>query len=165
MQRQTGSDRVKSTVSNAYQTQSVMTASPARLVAMLFDRAISSLKEAVRAIEAGEIEARWRANNRAIEIVSHLALTLDMDRGGEVAANLDRLYRFMLERLPRIDVHNDPQTARDMIALLEPLRRSWHDLADGAAEVPSTPAGDDGQQPTDSSENGPDSTGRLSLSA
>lgn len=148
---------MKPSVSKAYQTQSVMTASPARLVAMLFDRAISSLKEAVRAIEAGEIEARWRANTRATDIVSHLALTLDMERGGEIAANLDRLYRFILERLPEIDIHNDPQTARDMIALLEPLRRSWHDLADGGADLPQAAGSTDarrGAEPRDD-DNGP----------
>lgn len=153
---------MKPSVSKAYQTQSVMTASPARLVAMLFDRAISSLKEAVRAIEAGEIEARWRANTRATDIVSHLALTLDMERGGEIAANLDDLYRFILERLPAIDIHNDAQTAHDMIALLEPLRRSWHDLADGGAALPQTPAHSNDRRVAEPRED--DSPARTSLS-
>ena len=55
-----------------YVTQQVMTAPPAQLVFMLYDKAILSLKEAVAAIEAGEIEARWRANKRAFEIISHM---------------------------------------------------------------------------------------------
>lgn len=121
---------------NIYLTQSVMTASPARLVAMLFDRAISSLKEAVRAIEEHDIETRWRANNRAIDIITHLEMTLDLERGGEIAENLNELYKFILNRLPRIDMKNDAQTAQEIIGLLEPLRQSWHELADRGAGAP-----------------------------
>jgi flagellar protein FliS len=132
-------------VADKYQTQQILSASPAKLVAMLLDRAIGSLHEAVRAIEAGEIEARWRANERAIEIINHLWMTLDLEKGGEIAANLDRLYRFMLARLPEVDIHNNPGPARDVIGLLEPLRRSWHTVAErtkGPAPVgQATPAG------------------------
>jgi flagellar protein FliS len=112
-----------------YQTQQIMAASPARLVAMLFDKAISSLNEAIRAIEAGDIEARWRANGRAMEIVTHLWATLDMDKGGAIAANLDQIYKFILNRLPEVDMKNDAAVAREVIGLLEPLRRSWHEVA------------------------------------
>jgi flagellar protein FliS len=127
----------------AYQTQQIMTASPAQLVAMLYDKAILSLREAIRAIEAGEIEARFNANRRAGDIVTHLWQTLDTERGGEVAANLSRLYAFILSRLPFVDVRNDPEPAREAIALLEPLRESWSALARGAAaKAPARPAND-----------------------
>ncbi len=131
--------------SRKYQTQQLLSASPAKLVAMLYDKAIGCLREAIRACEAGEVEARWRANGRAMEIITHLWMTLDMEKGGEIAVNLDRLYRFMLARLPEVDLHNNPGPARDAINLLEPLRRSWHTLAepaDGTAGAQAqTPAG------------------------
>ena len=126
-----------------YQTQQIMTASPAQLVAMLYDKAILSLREAIRAIEAGEIETRFNANKRAGDIVTHLWQTLDTERGGEVAANLSRLYAFILSRLTFVDVRNDPEPAREAIALLEPLRESWNALARGAApKGPLRPAND-----------------------
>ena len=125
---------------HSYQTQQVMTASPAKLVAMLYEKAILSLKEAVRAIEAGDVEARFNANQRAGEIVTHLWTTLDRDRGGEIANNLGRLYGFMLGRLTYVDVRNDPEPAREVIALLEPLRNSWDALARGATAVPTEAA-------------------------
>jgi flagellar protein FliS len=112
-----------------YQTQQIMTASPAMLVFMLYDKAITSLREAVKAIEDNEIEARWRANGRAMEIIAHLQLTLDKEKGGEVADNLDRLYGYMLSRLPKVDIRNDALAAREVIGLLEPLRDSWRELA------------------------------------
>lgn len=119
-----------------YQTQEVMTASPAKLVALLYERAIGSLKAVVRAIEADDIESRWKANKKAIDIVSHLLMTLDIERGGNIAANLDQLYRFMLTRLTQVDIRNDAQIARDVINLLEPLHESWKQLAAQGTEMP-----------------------------
>jgi flagellar protein FliS len=115
--------------SQQYLTQQVMTASPATLMQMLYDKAIGSLREAIQAIENNEIEARWKANSRALEIVSHMQGTLDMEKGGEIAKNLDRLFAYILSRLPRIDFKNDVQVAREVIGLLEPLRDSWRELA------------------------------------
>ena len=106
-----------------------MTASPAKLVSMLYDKVSLSLKEAISAIEAGEVEARWRANARAMEILTHMWSTLDVEKGGEIAKNLDSLFSFMLSRLPEVDMRNDPEPAREVIALIEPLRESWRELA------------------------------------
>ena len=117
--------------SQKYLAQQVMLASPAKLVAMLYDRAITLLHDAVGAIEAGDIERRWRANSKAAEIVVELWQALDMEAGGEIAENLNRLYGFMTMRLTMVDTENSAQAARDVIGLLEPLRRSWHELADG----------------------------------
>lgn len=116
-----------------YLTQQIMTASPAMLIFMLLDKAISSLNEAITAIEAGEVEHRWKANNRAMEIVTHLWSTLDVEQGGQIASNLEQLYSFVLRQLPNVDLKNDPQPARDAIAVLSPLRDSWREMARGAA--------------------------------
>ncbi len=115
--------------SRQYQTQQIMTASPAMLVFMLFDKAISSLNAAVRAIAANDVQERWRNNNRAIEVISHLQMTLNMELGGDVAENLDRLYGFTLRLLSTVDPNNDPKPAEEVIELLEPLRESWRELA------------------------------------
>lgn len=123
-----------------YLTQQVMTASPAKLVYMLYDRAIASLREAVAAIEAGEIEVRWKANKRAIDIIEHLWSTIDIDRGGEIGENLNKLLPSMLLRLPDVDIHNDPKPAEDVIMLLEPLRDAWRELAmNGAGAAAPSP--------------------------
>ncbi len=117
--------------SQKYLAQQVMSASPAKLVAMLYERAILLLHDAVGAIEAGDIERRWRANSKATEIVVELWQALDLEAGGEIAENLNRLYGFMMMRLTMVDTENSAQAARDVIGLLEPLRRSWHEIADG----------------------------------
>jgi flagellar protein FliS len=113
----------------AYLSQQLASLSPARRVAMLYDKAVASLKDAIQAIEAGDIQRRWSSNNLASQIIETLWATLDVERGGEIAANLERLYSFMLRHLSNVDMKNDAKAAQDVIDLLEPLRQSWHELA------------------------------------
>jgi len=105
-----------------YQNQKIMTASPAMLVFMLYEKAIGCLKEAVNSIHMGEIETRWKANKRAMEIIEHMQMTLNTKDGGEIAANLDSIYGYLLRELPKVDLKNDPTPAEREIKLLEPLR-------------------------------------------
>jgi flagellar protein FliS len=132
---------VTDTASQHYRNQELMTASPARLVVMLYDRAIQSLNEAIKAIADGDIQRRWKANKNASEIITHLAMTLNFEEGGQIALNLNDLYRFMLRTLVNVDVRNDPQPARDVIKLIEPLRESWDQLAKGvdSGQLPAYP--------------------------
>lgn len=113
-----------------YQNQKIMTASPAMLVFMLYEKAIGCLKEAINSIESGEIELRWKANKKAMEIIEHMQVTLNIEAGREIAANLDGIYGYLLRELPKVDLNNDPAPAREGIRLLEPLCESWRQIAD-----------------------------------
>lgn len=126
----------------AYGTQQVRGAPPVLQVAMLYERAISSLQEAAAAIDEGDIGKRWTANKRAIDIVTALLASLDTERGGEIAGNLEKLYTYLLRRLPLVDVRNDAAPAREAIDLLKPLCESWQQLARGQNDQPGGPAGD-----------------------
>ena len=122
--------------------QQIMTASPARLVVLLHDKTISLLAEAAAAIERGDVGARHTANRKAIDIVAHLWSTLDLERGGEIAANLNQIYGYMMRRLGEVDMKNDARAAREVMGLLDPLRRSWRELAEGEGTGAATaPAG------------------------
>ena len=133
---------MRSNAATAYQNQQIMTASPAMLVTLLYERAIRALSEAVRAAEQGDIQGRFNHTQRAGDIITHLWSTLDETRGGEIATNLGELYRFMLRRLGDLNVRNDLQAARDVIGLLEPLAESWRQIAaqGGPAGAASRPA-------------------------
>lgn len=113
----------------AYRTNEVSDASPVKSVAILYDKAIEALNNAIRAIEMGDINLRWKNNKKAIDIIYALDNCLDMEHGGEIAENLTRLYQFMIYHLVQVDLKNDPQPARDVIKLLEPLQQSWAELA------------------------------------
>jgi flagellar protein FliS len=118
-----------------YGPEQVMAADPVTLVAMLYDKAVLSLKAAVQAIHKDEIEVRWKNSHRAREIINHLFMTLDLEKGGEIASNLEALYAYMLQRLLDVDVKNDARAAEEVIELLEPLRASWSELARTSADI------------------------------
>lgn len=113
-----------------YKNQQVNTASPAKMVFMLFEKTLSCLKEALRAIDEKDIQSRCNANCKAQELIAHLSNTLDMDHGGEIASNLERLYTHCMIRLMDVDRHNSADAANEVIGLLTPLRDSWAALAD-----------------------------------
>ena len=119
----------------SYGPEQVMAADPVTLVAMLYDKAVLSLKAAVQAIHKDEIEVRWKNSHRAQEIINHLFTTVDLEKGGEIASNLEALYAYMLQRLLDVDVKNDARAAEDVIELLEPLRASWSELARTSADI------------------------------
>jgi flagellar protein FliS len=106
----------------------ILDASPSRLIVMLYDEALKNLETAVAAIESGDIETRCHAINQTVEIICHLYLTLDAQQGGEIAEKLGAVYRFVLARLPRVNVTNDADPAREAIRLLTPMRASWREL-------------------------------------
>ena len=134
----------------AYQAQQVRGMSKVKQVALLYDRMIASLREAIQAIEDNEIEKRHWANKKAQDIILALYGALDVEVGGEVGRSLQQLYLFALRRLPQVDMRNDPAAAQEVIELLDPIRNSWHELArreaagtlyDGAEEAPQVQGG------------------------
>lgn len=113
----------------SYGTQQVITSDPVTLVTMLYDKAVLALKTAVQAIHRNEIETCRKNKNKAVEIINHLFVTLDLEKGCEIASNLEALYVYMLQRLLDVDVKNDARAAVEVIELLEPLRASWRERA------------------------------------
>jgi flagellar protein FliS len=113
----------------AYHTQHVKGASKVKQVALLYERILVSLREAIDAVEKNEIERRWQANKRAQDIILALYGSLDEEQGGEITRNLSQLYMFCLRRLPRVDLKNDATPAKEALEILEPLAKSWRELA------------------------------------
>jgi flagellar protein FliS len=110
---------------SAYQEASVTTERKGRLIVMLYDGAIKFMRLAIRELEAQNDEAKGRYINRAQDIINELNTVLDMEAGGEVAANLRKLYVFMSTQLSQANVKRDPQMIREVISLMEELNKSW----------------------------------------
>lgn len=101
---------------------------PSSLVVIFYDEAIASLHAALEAIGRQDIAARFEATAQTAEAVSFLRVSLDHDKGGAIAANLDRLYAFVVAQLPLLNARNDAGIAKGLIAVLEPLRAGWCEL-------------------------------------
>ena len=115
----------------------VSTASAHQLVAMLFDGYFDALAQARGALRAGRIEDKGRAIGRAVRIVEEgLKAGLNLRDGGEIAANLDRLYGYVTLRLTEANLHNDPAALDECAQLIEPVRAAWQEIAPNGTARP-----------------------------
>ncbi|MGE3957544.1 MAG: flagellar export chaperone FliS [Vicinamibacterales bacterium] len=121
----------------SYRQVEVQSRTPLELVTMLYDGAIRFLGNARDAIERRDIHARREALNRALAIIAELQSTLNMDQGGEVAAELDRLYEYANVRLLEAALHNDAAPIDEVRRILEILRDGWAQISANAG----TPVG------------------------
>jgi flagellar protein FliS len=121
-----------SMIRNRYVGDSVATASPARLVTMLYDRLVRDLTTAEGALAAGHLEAASNNLIHAQEIVWELAAGLDPTKwsGGPALA---ALYQFMLGELLDANVKKDAAKVTSVRELVEPLRDAWHQAAELSA--------------------------------
>jgi flagellar protein FliS len=105
-------------------------ASPHQLVAMLFDGFFESIAHAQSAIAAGQIEAKGRAIGRAARIVEEgLKAALDLQAGGNLAADLAQLYAYIGMRLTHANLKSDSAALDECKALMQPLREAWTSIA------------------------------------
>jgi flagellar protein FliS len=121
-----------SMIRNRYVGTSVDTASPARLVTMLYDRLVRDLNTAEVALTGSDIEGANHALIHAQEIVWELAAGLDPTKwsGGPALA---ALYQFMLAELLEANVKKDSAKVGSVRELVEPLRDAWHQAAELSA--------------------------------
>ena len=110
---------------SAYQETSITTESKGRLIVMLYDGAIKFMRLAIQEIEAQDFEAKGRYIGKAQDIINELNTVLDIEAGGELAANLRKLYVFMSGHLSQANQKRDPQMIREVISLMEELNSGW----------------------------------------
>ncbi len=98
------------------------------LVVMLHDGAIGLLRQADESRGRGDPEGYFRAVGLVVDIIASLRMALDVQNGGEIAEDLDRLYGFMIARLQRAGFLGDGEAMTSVLRLLEPLYHSWQEL-------------------------------------
>ena len=109
----------------AYRQQEVLTATPGRLVVMLYDGAGRFLYQAAYAMREGDVAKAGQRLSRAEAIVEELLNTLDMEQGGEIANRLQGLYVFDLRHLSEARVSRDADKIDVVREHLAELRESW----------------------------------------
>jgi len=114
---------------NRYLETAVETASPARLIVMLYDGAIRFINEAAYAMQQRNYETQNAKLQRAQKILAELISSLDFDKGGEIAENLFRLYTYMYNQLVEANINDDRDRLEHVVHLLSELRKAWDTIA------------------------------------
>lgn len=100
-------------------------ASPHRIIQMLMEGALSKLATAKGCIERDDISEKSRQITWGMNIIQGLRTSLDPEKGGDIAANLDSLYEYMGRRLLEANVSNDPAIIDEVISLLQEVKAGW----------------------------------------
>ena len=118
-----------------YVQDSVSTASPGRLLVMLYDRLALDLVQAGDALARADRNTAHQRLLHAQRIVTELSTTLDHTAGWSGSVGLASLYAWLGSELVRVNINGDQARLRGCIAVVEPLRDSWR------AALVSTSAG------------------------
>lgn len=115
---------------NAYRETKIKTASQGKLIVMLYDEAIRQIDFAVGVLDEKE-KALDKVNSaiiKAQDVITELAVSLDFERGGDIAHNLFSLYMFFNQELLQGNIKKDVDPLRRVRNQLESLRVAWLEI-------------------------------------
>jgi len=107
-------------------------ATPVQLVLILMDGLLEEIARARGHVEARRYEQKAASLDKCVEILNGLSSSLDEDTGGEVVANLGRLYDYCAHRLYAVGLELDTSILDEVTRLLTTLRSGWAGVQDRA---------------------------------
>jgi flagellar protein FliS len=107
----------------------IQSASPHRLIQMLLSGALDKIAAAKGHMQRGEILLKGRQVGGAISILEGLKMSLDKEKGGEIAANLEDLYIYMERRLIEANRCDDTAALDEVSHLLREVKDAWDAIA------------------------------------
>ena len=115
----------------------VISASPHKLILMLFEGAIVAISNAQQHMQSGNIAAKGQSISKAISIIdSGLRASLDKKAGGEIAMSLDSLYEYMGNRLIFANLNNQIEALAEVQNLLRDIKSSWEAITPVVVQAP-----------------------------
>jgi flagellar secretion chaperone FliS len=117
---------------NAYQVYrqtQAQTAAPGELVVMLYQGAVRFVGAGIEAIENKNVQSAHDNLVKAQTIITELSQSLDLERGGDIAANLSSIYDYLYRQLIEANMRKDPKPARQVHGLLRELLPAWQEVA------------------------------------
>jgi flagellar protein FliS len=122
-----------------YFDNEVLTASPLRLIELLYGAALDSIMAARRHVRSGDILARTRAINQGLRIVTELSRSLNREDGGAMSRKLAGLYAHVSGLLIQANMQQSEAPLSEAEALLSTLAPAWRDCVPPAPD-PLSPA-------------------------
>lgn len=109
----------------SYQDNSVNTASGPQLTLMLYNGCIKFINQGIKALEAGNYEAKNVNLQKAQDIIRELMITLDPEV--EMSNQLMPLYDYIHFRLQEGNIKNDVEQMKEGLELVTEFRDTWRE--------------------------------------
>lgn len=116
---------------NTYQTVQITTTDRGRLLLMMYEGAIKFLKQSKVGLEEKDIVKFCKFLGKGQAIIAELLNTLDHEKGGTIAQDLERLYDFMLFYLSEANLYRDGERISRVIGLLEVIYSAYREIIEG----------------------------------
>ena len=116
---------------STYKSVQITTTDRGRLLLMMYEGAIKFLKQSNAGLEEKDIPKFCRFLSKAQAIIAELMNTLDYEKGGEIAVDLNRLYDFMLFYLTEANLHRDGERITKVIHLLDIIYGAYKEVIEG----------------------------------
>ncbi|MCA8958291.1 MAG: flagellar export chaperone FliS [Planctomycetes bacterium] len=112
----------------SYRRNAILTASPQKLVKLLYEGALQSLERSRLGMSdtaTSRTEAVGLSLGKSLSIVSELRAALDMEVGGDLARDLDRLYEFTIDKITQANLSRRPEPVEHAMTVLRTLKEGW----------------------------------------
>ena len=120
----------------SYRTTDTLGKSQLDLIIQVYDGALKSFGEARAHYEKDETNEGFDKLQKARRFLTHLYTTLDVEKGGEVAENLGKLYAYVINQTHVVEATKELKLIDDSIEILKNLRSGWALLKQSSAEAP-----------------------------
>ena len=98
------------------------------LLIKVYEEILSLLNISIYAIEEGDIKTKAENLTKVSDAILVLKASLDLEKGGEVARNLDEIYSFVIEKLVEANLKNDVKLIKDIIEILTPIYEGFKEV-------------------------------------
>ncbi len=112
---------------NAYRETNIKTASQGKLVIMLYEEAIRQMEIAIRGLNSDVPRIDTISNSiiKAQDIITELMVSLDFEKGGEIADNIYGLYVFFNRQLMQANVKKSVDLITPIMDMMKELKQAW----------------------------------------
>jgi flagellar secretion chaperone FliS len=128
---------------NAYKSTNIRTASQGHLVVLLYEEAVRQLTAASGLFDTDEtvaakyIETFNKCLQKTQAIITELQVSLNMEKGGEIAQNLMSLYVYFNNELMSANINQDKKKVDFILNMMSQLTDSWRQVANSTANAPA----------------------------
>ncbi len=112
---------------DTYRQTQILTASPERLVALMYEGAIRNIHDAQRWAESQDWQQFRERLYRTQCIVDELIMSLDHEQGGEISQNLQALYLYVRSALAEASANTDCEKVGPALAVMTNLKEAWEE--------------------------------------
>jgi flagellar secretion chaperone FliS len=119
---------MNSNAASEYRKRSVEGASPVGLVVLLYGGAITALLRAISAVEAGDIERRVNELNKVLAILAELQGTLDFEKGGAVAQQLETFYKVTRSQVLEASIKMSKPMLEELVKHMTSIKEAWQQV-------------------------------------